>query len=60
MFDPNQPIVLNPRDNTVPDETLALLMTAVELCHAQGVPSLHHVEQRYKYWTLQIADYRQS
>jgi hypothetical protein len=60
MFDPKQPIIFSPKDNVVPDETLALLMTILELSHAQGVPSLHFAEERYKYWTLQIEDYRQS
>lgn len=51
---------LNPKDRVLSDETLALLMTAVELCHGEEVPPLAYAEICYLRWMERIQDYRQS
>jgi hypothetical protein len=56
----SRPEDLNPQDKVLSDETLALLMTAVELCRAEELPPLAYAEICYLRWMERIQDYRQS
>lgn len=50
---------VNPKDKVLSDETLALLMTAVELCRGEELPPLAFAEICYVRWMQRIEDYRQ-
>ena len=50
----------NPRDRVVPDETLALLMTALSLSLEKFQPSPARIELEYVRSKQKVLEYRQS